>query len=137
MLMQTSRPMDLNSEYKPCAIYFEDADMVEYVRADVPCVYRRVDEFLTLAYDIFSRDTLVGFQLKGFKHFYLSQLKPSQDALHADFLPMVTAVEKAIGVIGDKIFDAEKRSAYSSALKMASEDGVTLYDLPERKRATG
>ena len=66
-ITQTDFP-DLRAEYKPKAIYLEDADTVEYVKMDVACVYRRIDGFLTLALDLKSRE-LIGFRFKGFKNF--------------------------------------------------------------------
>jgi hypothetical protein len=63
----------LSGRYVPVAVYYEDADMVEYIRQDVPCVNRRVDSFLTLALEMGSREP-IGFRLKGFKNFYLHHL---------------------------------------------------------------
>ena len=60
--MQDNRmtSLDLYSQYVPSALYLGDADTVEYVRRDVPCVYRRIDGILTLALDLKTRE-LVGF----------------------------------------------------------------------------
>lgn len=124
---------DLCTPYSAKAIFYEDADCVEYVRTDSPCIYRRVDEILTLAYDMFDREKLVGFQLKGFKNFYLKNIKPSQ--LDPDFLPLSNAIEKAVTLIGDLAISPVRKSAYTEALKLASVDGAVLLELPSRRAA--
>ena len=79
--MSTNRiaGVDLHSEYVPKALYLADADTVEYVRSDVPCVYRRIDGILTLALDFHTRE-LIGFRIKGFRNFFLNHLKPKIQA---------------------------------------------------------
>ena len=52
----------LHSEYIPSAVYYADADTVEYVRSDVPCIHRRIDGILTLNLDLRTRE-LIGFQI--------------------------------------------------------------------------
>jgi hypothetical protein len=123
---------NLSLPYVPTALYFEEADSVEYVRRDVPCVYRRVDEFLTLVYDIADRE-LVGFRLKGFKNFYLRRLKPLHDRDGHAFLNMVCVLERVVSDIGDEAFEADetRRDAYRQARELAQEDDVALCDLPD------
>ena len=123
---------NMTTPYTPTAIYYDDADTVEYVRRDAPCVHRRVDGFLTLTFDMFNRDQLIGFRLKGFKNFYLKELKPTQK-LDLEFVSLALAIEKAVSIIGDGLFDETTKSAYRSAVTMAIEDGATLRELPRRR----
>lgn len=120
---------NLTTPYAPVALYYEGADTVEYVRRDTATVYRRVDEFLTLIVDMKNRDELVGFQLKGFKNFYL------QDDVRAklgdDFLSLVGLLERAVTRLGAGIFDDARKEAYDRARDLALEDGVKLTDLPK------
>jgi hypothetical protein len=121
--------MSLHSEYIPTALYYADADTVEYVRRDVPCVYRRIDEILTLALDLRTRE-LVGFRVKGFKNFFLNHLKDKYKLFDGDFIALVSVIEQAFQVVGDKVCQDEKHvEAYRSARKMAHEDRVALEPL--------
>jgi len=119
----------ISTPYKPVALYYEGADTVEYVRKDVPAVYERVDEFLTLIFDMKAREELVGFQLKGFRNFYL------QDAGRArfgeDFLSLVGLLERAVTRLGDAAFEDGRKDAYEKAARMALQDSVELHDLPK------
>jgi hypothetical protein len=121
---------DLSARYKPVAVYYEDADEVEYIREDVPSVRRRLDAFLTLVLKMDGREA-IGFKLKGFKNFYLRHLKDvpaSDDRDH--FLALVEVIEKAIDVLGDKAFEEDLRAAYDQAHRIAEEDGAELHELP-------
>lgn len=120
---------NLTTPYSPVALYFEGADTVEYVRRDGPTVYQRVDEFLTLILDMKVREELVGFQLKGFKNFYLQDDVRSR--LGDDFLSLVGLLERAITRFGDGVFDDDRKEAYDRARDLALEDGVKLRDLPK------
>lgn len=118
--------MDLTTAYKPVAIYYEAADTVEYLRGDVPCVYRRIDGFLTLALDMQKRE-LVGFRLKGFKNLYLTHLKQTLDKLDVDFIALVSVIERVIEMIGNEIFDEpERKEAYRQAREVARAEGVEI-----------
>jgi hypothetical protein len=126
----------LSAPYERCAIYYEDADTVEYLRRSVHCVYRRVDEWLTLAYDFDARSTLVGFRLKGFKNFYLRHLRPTQEVLDSnDFLSLVRVLEKTVEYVGERVIqdDPDRRDAYARAYQIAREDAAVLdeRDLPK------
>lgn len=111
--------------YLPKAMYFEDADCVEYVRKDVPCVHRRIDSFLTLILDLHSRSPL-GFQLKGFKNFYLTGLKKRRQ--DADFVHLVDVLQIALTQFGDEIFSSDDRArSYESALHIADEDQTEIH----------
>lgn len=130
--MQTSVPpaaYNLTTEYTPVAIYFSGSDTVEYVRRDAPTVYRRVDGFLTLIFDMKNRDELVGFQLKGFRNFYLQD--EVRAVLGEDFLTLVGLLERAMTRLGDGVFDEAEKQAYDRARRLALEDRVELRDLPK------
>ena len=122
-----THPMpDLHSVYQPVALYLDDADSVEYMRRDVACVYRRVDGFLTLALDLKTRE-LTGFRLKGFRNFFLTYLKPRHELLDDDFISLVSVIEQAVQVMGDKLVrDPERQDAYRQARKMAHEGNATI-----------
>jgi hypothetical protein len=117
---------DLSAEYVAAAVYLDDADSVEYVRHDVACVYRRVDGILTLVLDMKTRK-LNGFRLKGFKNFFLKHLQPKYKLLDDDFVPLVSAIEEAIQIVGDQIIsDPERKAAYREARRMAHDDRVFI-----------
>jgi len=129
--MRTNRiaGIGLHSEYVPKALYLPDADTVEYVRRDVPCIYRRIDGILTLAFDLHTRE-LVGFRLKGFKNFFLNHLKPRYKLLDGDFIALVSVIEEAIQCLGDEVCrDEASVEAYRKARKMAHDDRVALEPL--------
>lgn len=122
--------LDLNVPYEPTAIYLHDADIVEYVRADVLTYSRRVDAFLTLIYDFEDRQKLIGFRLKGFKHIYLTDFKDKFERF-GDFLALVSVLEALVEKFGESFFsEIERKEAYAKAREIAAEDGVTLRDLP-------
>ena len=124
--MITHPTPDLHSVYQPVALYLDDADSVEYMRRDVACVYRRVDCFLTLALDLKTRE-LTGFRLKGFRNFFLNHLKPRYKLLDHDFISLVSVIEEAVQVMGDKLVaDPERQDAYWQARKMAHEGNATI-----------
>ena len=113
--------------YKPVAVYYEDSDSLEYIRRDEPAIYRRIDDLLTLILSMRTRET-VGFQLKGFTHFYLHTVS-EKFQLHGDdaFLELIVIMEEAVRSLGDKIFEERERGcAYLKAREMAKEDGVQL-----------
>jgi hypothetical protein len=116
----------LSQPYAPVAIYYEDADTVEYIRRDVACVDRRIDGFLTLTLDMDTRKA-IGFRLKGFKSFYLEQIK-QEDRAH--FLELVKVLENVTRSMGKDVFEGERRAAYEEARKIAEEDNAVLK-LPE------
>ena len=63
MNIQTMPGIELRAEYVQSALYYADADTVEYVRKDGPCVHRRIDDMLTLTLDLNTRE-LIGFRVK-------------------------------------------------------------------------
>ncbi|MDP3406739.1 hypothetical protein [Bosea sp. (in: a-proteobacteria)] len=128
MIDQPSITID-HGTYVPVAIYYEASDSVEYLREDAACVYRRIDETLTLALEMESR-TLVGFRLKGFKNFYLRHLNQKHQG-QENFLKLVTVLEEALELIGNRIFvDSNIADAYQNAYRIASEDQVMLKNMP-------
>jgi hypothetical protein len=128
--MNTHFSHDLTASYEPMALYLDDADSVEYVRRDVACVYQRVDGFLTLVLDMKSRQ-LNGFRLKGFKNFFLNHLKPRYQLLDDDFISLVSVIEEAVQVMGDKILShPERKDAYRQARKMAFEGKAAIDPIP-------
>lgn len=119
---------NLSTPYRPCAIYYEQADSVEYVRDDKPSIARRIDGSLTLIYDMDHRSRLIGFRLNGFKNFYLSDLTGT-----GDFVSLVGALERALTSACNNAFEAhERRDAYNKARELAVEDRVILRDLPAK-----
>lgn len=121
--------INLESPYIPAAIYLDEADMVEYVRSDTACFYRRVDGFLTLAYSIKTRE-LLGFRVKGFKNFFLKHLRPKYKLIAADFVPLVGVIEQALEVVGEEVTrDPPRREAYLKVRRMAHDDRVEIQPL--------
>lgn len=121
-------PKNLTTPYAPIAVYYEDADMVEYVRRDVPAVAKRVDALLTLLVGMRDREDVIGFRLKGFKNYYLRNLAGLDD-----FVALVTILEQEITKIGDATFD--RREAYKKARELAVAGNVVLKDLPHREQS--
>jgi hypothetical protein len=121
--------VELVSEYLPTAIYYADADTVEYVRRDVPSLHRRIDGILTLAFDLHTRE-LIGFRVKGFKNFFINHLKPKYELLDGDFIPLVSVIEHALEIVGKTVCPSGASvEAYRKARKMAHEDRVALEPL--------
>lgn len=117
--------------YTPTAIYYHEADSLEYVRHDVPCIYRRVDEILTLIVSIETREPL-GFQFKGFRSFYVNHITPKYSFEHDNFIQAVNLIEEALTIAGDSIFSHKDRSsAYQAAIQIAAEDHVKVTDFPK------
>ena len=119
---------NLTTPYSAVALYYSDADTVEYIRRDEPAVYRRVDELLTLIFSMESREELIGFQLKGFRNFYLQDRV--RERLGDDFMSLVGLLERAVTTVAEGLFDEKRRVAYDRAHKIALEDRVALHDFP-------
>lgn len=123
--------LDDGGHYEPQAIYYEQADSLEYIRRDEPAVYRRVDEYLTLILHLQTRQ-LIGFKLKGFRNLYLSHLKPKYQLDQSHYLKLINVLEHAMSVRGNAIFtETERRSAYRDALEIAGQDDVSV-EFPKR-----
>jgi hypothetical protein len=117
--------------FRPAALYYQDADALEYLRVDEPVVYRRIDDLLTLILGLEDRNP-VGFKIKGFRNLYLRKLKPSFGDDRQHFLRMVTVLERLMTELGESVFDeAPRREAYKMAANIAMEDQVIICDLPE------
>lgn len=122
---------NMPASYEPCALYFEDSDVLEYVRADVPSFDRRVDESLTIVLSLQDRKP-IGFCLKGFKNFYLRHLRSKHDVNDRHFLMMIDVLQDLMTVNGHAIFDAvETSSAYRQALEIAQADNVRVVEFPQ------
>lgn len=116
----------LNEPYRPCAVYFDDSDCIEYVKEDGFAVYERVDDFLTLIFDK-TKIRLIGFKLKGFKCVFNEQLKPLYELNDQNFVEIVSVIEAVCSKVGDCLFADDYRSrAYKAAHKMAIDDNVKL-----------
>jgi hypothetical protein len=132
MKEQTRIMENLSTPYTPVALYLEESDSLEYVKADGPCVYKRVDPLLTLVLDMRTRK-LIGFRIKGFKNFYLKSLKDNHTLLRSEFLLAASVLERAMELAARRFFDTHderKASAYREAWKLAADDKVELRDLP-------
>jgi hypothetical protein len=81
----------LNAEFQRRAVYFGDSDCVEYVKEDSFAIYERVDDFLTLIFDE-TKYNLVGFKLKGFRHFFDHHLKPLFKLNDEQFMNVVSVL---------------------------------------------
>jgi len=121
---------DISTPYAPVALYFQDSDSVEYVRRDIPCLYKRIDGLLTVVLDLNDK-SLIGFRLKGFRNFYLNSLRKNQELLRNDFLLAVSVLEKALENCCNEIFNDETQKAYKDVWLLAKQDGVELRDLPD------
>jgi hypothetical protein len=120
--------VELRSGYVPSAIYYADADTVEYVQKDGPCIHRRIDGILTLTLDLQTRE-LIGFRIKGFRNFFINHLKPKYKLLDGDFIPLVSVLERALEVVGYTVCPTDDSvEAYRKARKMAHDDRVALED---------
>jgi hypothetical protein len=126
MNIQTMPGIELRAEYVQSALYYADADTVEYVRKDGPCVHRRIDDMLTLTLDLNTRE-LIGFRVKGFRNFFINHLKPKYKLLDGDFIPLVSVLEQALELVGNTVCPTEDSvEAYRKARKMAHDDRVAL-----------
>ena len=70
----------------------------------------------------------VGFQLKGFKHFYLQHVRDKFQLQDENaFLELIVILEEAVRSLGDEIFaEGDRRAAYLKAREIAKEDEVQL-----------
>lgn len=117
--------------FTPKALYYEDADALEYLRVDEPVVYRRIDDLLSLIVALEDRKP-VGFKIKGFRNLYLRTIRPALGGDKAHFLRMVTVLEKLMTELGENVFiEAPRREAYKVAANIAMEDQVIVCDLPK------
>jgi hypothetical protein len=118
------------SDYSPAAIYYDGADMMEYVREDIPSIARRVDEFLTLVMSLQDRH-LIGVRLKGFKYIYnkkLSLLAKSQSVPGKDdaqFMLLTKVFEELMTKIGNEMMaQLDRKRAYEQAIEIVQLDQV-------------
>ena len=116
---------NLTTPYRPVAIYYEGSDIVEYIREDVPAVYGRVDDFLTLIFDLRNRERLIGFSVKGFRNFYTKNLRNV-----GDFVSLVGILELKLTEFGNELFEVDRKDAYERARKFALENSAALEGRP-------
>lgn len=111
--------------YVPTAIYYREADFLEYVREDTPHISRRVDEYLTLILSMTERQ-LIGLRIKGFRHLYM-KFASNKDMSDASFFLLSHIFEDVMKEIGDNLFDEiERRKAYEEAISIAVRDQVQV-----------
>lgn len=122
--------------YHPGALYYAEADMVEYLREDVLGAYRRVDDSLTLIVDMRDKRP-IGFTIKGFRNFYLRSIKPIYEKLgYAErdekfFLSLVGILEHLVKQFGDDAeWETARRDAYKVAFELARDENAKLEDIP-------
>lgn len=123
-MTDTPTMYDLTTPYTPVALYFHDSDFVEYVREDASCVYKRIDETLTLAIEMDS-NLPIGFRIKGFKNFYLKHIRP----LHGrndHFVELVPVLERLVAEAGERIDFPDLKRAYRLATDIAAVDAVKV-----------
>ncbi len=114
---------DIALPFAPVALYFHESDLVEYVREDACCVYKRIDETLTLALEMDSR-LPVGFRIKGFRNLCDKILK-SHGVGGEHFIQLVAVIEKITLEAGNRLFPDALRG-YKAAEDIARADNVTL-----------
>ncbi|EJC78985.1 hypothetical protein Rleg4DRAFT_0566 [Rhizobium leguminosarum bv. trifolii WSM2297] len=119
-----------SKDYQPTAIYYEDSDSLEYLRVSSPAIYRRIDTILTLILSMEDR-SLVGFKLKGFKNFYIRNLKNRFGSNCPDFIELVDVLQEVTRTLGEQVFEEKQKNAYHSALEMAAKDRVHVRDFPK------
>ena len=129
MLDQNDSAFNLSTPYRAVALYLKESDSIEYTRVDVPCIHRRIDDFLTLVLDIKSRE-LIGFRFKGFRHYYLNEIKTVPSRSDKDFSAAVFILERMMTQFCDDRFQ-ERIEAYRMARDIALQDRVELSDLPD------
>lgn len=111
------------------ANYFYDMDYVEYVTKDCPSVSERIDEYLTIIWDL-HRTEIVGFKLKGFRHFFNTRLKPVYDLNDELFLQLSSALEILVSGMGEQVVeDAKRKWAYHAAHKVAEQNDAKIFDI--------
>ncbi|MEC5324761.1 hypothetical protein [Aurantimonas sp. A3-2-R12] len=121
---------DWQRPFVASAMYFEDSDSLEYVSEDGPCIFRRVDEMLTLMISVGDRRP-IGIQLKGFKNFYLRNLRSKYSLDKKNFLALTCALEEAMNSIGAETFKENQLESYALALNIAERDSVEVRDFPQ------
>lgn len=118
-----------SKDYEPAAIYYEDSDSLEYLRVSSPAIYRRIDTMLTLVLSMEDR-SLVGFKLKGFKNFYIRNLRNRLGPKCPEFIELVDVLQEVTQTLGEQVFEENQKEAYDSALEMAAKDKVHVRDFP-------
>jgi hypothetical protein len=69
-------------------------------------------------------------RLPGVSQDVITHLKPKYDLLDDDFVPLVSVIEDAVQLVGEKVTrDREIMSAYRAVKKMAHDDRVSIKPL--------
>lgn len=127
-VLQEAFGFQMGNDFIQRAVYSEPMDCVTYMSADVIAISDRIDEFLTIIVDAKDVDKVVGFKVKGFRHFFSTVLKEKYDLSEADFIPLVRVLEEMLTSLGDglsKDANQQKRArAYSQAKELAERDNV-------------
>jgi hypothetical protein len=110
MARELEGPETDGPRYNPVAVFYWDSDCVEYIKEDAFCIYSRIDEYLTLMYDV-TGHTLIGFKLKGFKNLFERYLKTTFKLNDRKFVHLVSAIESVCTSLGDTaLVDVEECS---------------------------
>lgn len=124
---QATKTINIPSgEYKACAFYAPSMDFIEFMMVDDIAVERRIDEYLTLIYDL-ERINVIGFKLKGLKHFYDEVLLPQISNLDEDdFLPLMKIFNEMVAQRGLEICKNINEEAYDKVKRMMNENNIQM-----------
>lgn len=113
-------------EYKACAFYAPSMDFIEFMMVDDIAVERRIDEYLTLIYDL-ERINVIGFKLKGLRHFYDEVLLPQiSDLDEDDFLPLMEIFNEIVALRGPEICENINKEAYDEVKNMMNKNNIKM-----------
>lgn len=127
------------SSFVADAIYFEDLDCVKYLARDTTVISDRIDQYLTLYYDL--KDEPVGLKLKGFRWYFEEKLKRLYDFTDDDFIFLIEVIrgmanEQAQVVFENPSPDNDRiKRAYKTAIKLAEGNRLHLNAYQFRQQA--
>lgn len=136
-LLKQSFGFEMNNDFVQRAVYSAPMDCVTYLSADVVTISDRIDEFLTVMVDASNTDSVVGFKVKGFRHFFSETLQPKHNLSEGDFIPLVSVLEEMLTQIGGELTcsaeeqKSRRANAYCQAKELAERDNVNLNHLPK------
>lgn len=113
--------------FRPFARYNHGMDALVYRSTPGTCVAQRVDQFVTVLWDV-DRTDLVGVKFKGFR--YIFNTLRSQHGWTTDFLPLAKVLEALMAKVGDDILE-EQRELYVRAKKCVERVHLTEKDLKD------
>jgi hypothetical protein len=68
-------------------------------------------------------------EFDGFKYLFTKALAPAYRLSEKQFVSLASALEAICGILGNTLFDDEKRTlAYRAAFKIADNDNVKLHN---------